>query len=712
MTHESSRRDLLKIAAAGGLMLGFRMGPARAAGGPFLPNAFIRIDGAGPVTLIMPHVEVGQGAWTSQAMLIAEELELALDQVALEAAPPDEAKYGDPLAGEQATGGSASMRADWLRLRQAGAAARHMLLEAAAQQWNVPATECTAHRGEIHHAPSGRSATYAALAPLAATLQVPDAAHITLKDPSHFELVGTSQKRLDAPAKVNGTARFGIDMQLPGMKIATLAASPVKGGKLQSFNEPAARAIPGVRDIVALDDTLAVIGDHMWAAKKGLDAAAPVWTASPNEKVSSKQLLADLEAASQKQGVVAKNTGHPDAALAGAAKRLDAIYQLPFLAHAPMEPVNATVHVRPDGAELWTGTQVPVRAQNAVAAATGLKPEQVTVHNHIMGGAFGRRLEIDYVRTAALIAKHVTYPVKVVWTREEDIQHDLFRPYYYDRVSAGLDASGRIAGWTHRTAGSSVLARWSPKDMEQNGTFDPDTVDGAINHPYVIPAQRNDWVQVEPTALTTAWWRGVGPTHNVFVVESLMDELAALAGTDPVEFRRQHLQDPRARAVLDLAAQQAGWGTKLPAGHGRGVMLQSAFGSYLAAVLDVAVSPRGEITLGTAHAAVDVGPVVNPDTLAAQVQGGIIFGLSMALYSEITVTRGRVDQNNFNSYRALRIDRAPNVVVHIVHNPTAPIGGIGEAGTAAAAPLLANAIYAACGKRLRRIPFEGQISAA
>ena len=720
MTHIASRRNFLKIGAAlgGGLIIGLRVpGNARAeaagaadTAGQFAPNAFVRIAPDNTITLIMSHTEVGQGVYTSASMLIAEELEVGLDQITPMHAPPDNALYADPNLGEQATGGSTSTLSGWEPLRKAGATARTMLVNAAAAQWNVDAANCTAERGVVHHAPSGRSLTYGQLASAAASQPAPK--DVPLKPASAFKLIGTPAKRIDTPGKVNGSLKFGIDVQVPGMKIGTVAASPVLGGKLVAIDEAAARAVPGVRDVVKLDNAFAVIGDHYWAAVTGLRAAAAQWDDGPHGGVDSDAILKGLADASNNDGVDAKKQGDATAAIAGAAHTVEAVYQLPFLAHAPMEPINTTLHIRPDGADLWVGTQVPPRAQAAVAKAAGLKPEQVQVHNQYMGGAFGRRLDVDSIEQAAAIAKNLPYPVKLIWSREEDIQHDLYRPYYYDRVSAGLDANGKIAGWTHRTTASSVMARWFPAGMTNDGKLDPDTVEGALETPYVIPAQRNQYVRHESPGVTTAWWRGVGPTHNIFVVESFIDELAAAAGVDPVEFRRRNLRnEPRAHTVLDLVAKESGWGTPLPSGIGRGVALQFAFNSWLATVAEVAVTNRGEVQLRQVHVAADVGPVVNPDTLAAQLQGGLIFGLSMAMFSEITHTKGRVDQSNFHDYRVLRINEAPKISVHIVTNPTAPIGGVGEAGTAAAAPALANAIFAATGRRLRRIPFgTGQLS--
>jgi isoquinoline 1-oxidoreductase beta subunit len=725
----TSRRVILKagLAAGGGLLIGVHVPqlamaahshrPKAAAPPPpapqtFAPNAFIRIDPAGQITFIMSHTECGQGVYTSACMLIAEELEVGLDQIQPEAAPPNNALYADPTLGEQATGGSSSTLTGWVPLRQAGAAARLMLVKAAAAEWGVTPSECIAARGVVSHGASGRSLSYGALAGAAALLPVPP--NVVLKDPAQFTLIGTSPRRLDTPAKVNGSMRFGIDIMVPGMKFGTVAACPVIGGTLRAIDEAAARAVPGVRDVVKLDNAVAVIGDHMWAAISGLKAAAPVWDDGPHAHVNTAAIVQALADASNAAGVTAKAAGDAAAAIKAAPKRLDAVYQLPFLAHAPMEPINTTLHIRPDGADLWVGTQVPVRAQAAVAQAAGLKPEQVTVHNQYMGGAFGRRLDVDSIEQAARIAKGLGYPVKLVWTREEDIQHDLFRPYYYDRLSAGLDANGRIVGWTHRVTGSSVMARWAPEGMTQGGKLDPDAVEAAAETPYDFPAQLTEYVRAEPPGVVTAWWRGVGPTHNVFVVEGFVDEMAALAGVDPLEFRRRMLgHNPRALAVLNLAADKAGWGGALPKGTGRGISLQYAFGSYVATVLETAVTDQGEIRLVQVHTAVDCGPVVNPNTIESQIQGGMLFGLSMAMFSEITHAKGRVEQSNFHDYRVMRMNEAPPVFVHIVHNPGAPIGGIGETGTASAAPALANAIFAATGRRLRRIPFAtGQLSAA
>ncbi|WP_264479079.1 xanthine dehydrogenase family protein molybdopterin-binding subunit [Acidisoma silvae] len=518
-----SRRGLLKasLAAGGGLLIGLHLNATASAAqfltratpmpppdfdGDFEPNAFIRIDPKGVITFIMRNTECGQGIYTGASTLLAEELEVGMDQIEVEAAPPNLRLYTDPLLGEQATGGSASIRGSWKPLREAGAAARMMLIGAAAAKWQVDPSTCKAERAAVH-GPAGQTLSYGDLANDAAKQPLPT--HVALKPASEFKLIGTSPRRIDTPAKVNGTSIYGMDIQVPGMKIGTVAASPVLGGKLVRIDEKAARAVTGVRDVVQLDDVVAVIGDHMWAAMKGLQAANPVWDDGPNAHADTQSLIAHLARDSEQDGFIAKKLGDADGAIKGAATKLDAVYQLPFLAHAPMEPINTTIHVRPDGADVWVGTQVPVRAQMTVAKETGLPQESVKVYNQFMGGAFGRRLDVDSVTQAARIAKHVPYPVKLIWTREEDIQHDLYRPYYYDKVSAGLDASGNVTGWSHRTTGSSVMARWAPPGMAEGGKLDPDTVEGSADTPYEFPAHQVAWVRSEPSALVAR--RGTHP---------------------------------------------------------------------------------------------------------------------------------------------------------------------------------------------------------
>jgi len=712
-----SRRDFVVTltATGGGLLLGCRVGDwsgatsaaaATAAPRSFVPNAFIRIDTRGRVTLVMNQVEMGQGTYTSMPMLLAEELEVGLDQVQLEHAPPDDKLYANPFFGDQETGGSSSVRGFYEPLRRAGATARTMLVAAAAQRWDVDPASCRAKRGVVTHGPTGRTLTYGALAEKAAQLPVPD--KVPLKDPKDFTLIGTPAKRLDTPDKVNGKAQYGIDVRLPGMKIATVAASPVLGGKVAGLDEAKAMAAPGVRQIVNLGDVVAVVADHMWAAKQGLAALALRWDDGPNGNVSTADVVQGLDAASQQAGVVARKQGDAAAAIAGAAQKVDAMYQVPFLAHAPLEPMNCTVHVRKDGCEVWTGSQTLTRAQGTAARVTGLPLEKVVVHNHLLGGGFGRRLEYDYVTQAVRIGQQVEGPVKVVWTREEDMQHEFYRPYYYDRMAAGLDAGGKPVAWSHRVVGPAILARYLPAAFKDG--LDTDGVDAAVQLLYDIPAIQVEFVRHEEPVLNTTFWRGVGPTHNVFVIESFMDELAAAAKADPVEYRRALLgKAPRALAVLDLAAKAAGWGKPLPAGRGRGVaLLYSWWGSYLAEVAEVEVSKANELRVHRVVCAVDCGTVVNPDTVKAQIEGGVNFGISAALWGEITLKNGRVEQSNFHNYRVLRMNETPAIEVHLVRNLEAP-GGLGEPGTSITGPALANAVFAATGKRIRKLPLEAQL---
>ncbi len=656
----------------------------------------------GRIVLTMPYVEMGQGTYTAIPMLIAEELEVDLNQVELEHAPPNEKLYANPMLGVQATGNSNAIRGAWQPLRQAGAIARTMLVSAAASHWKVDPASCHAKSGEVFHAPSGRHIKYGDLAGDAARMPVPR--DVTLKRPAEFKLIGTAAKRLDTPAKVNGTAVYGIDVRLPGMKFATLAQSPVFGGRVKSLDDAAAKAVKGVRQIVRLDDAIAVVADHMGAASKGLAALVIEWDNGPHARLSTEEIAHELEQATLKPGAVAQNIGDVEEAMARAATKVEATYQVPFLAHATMEPMNCTVHVRKDSCEVWVGSQAVARAQAAAAETTGLPIDKVVVHNHLLGGGFGRRLEADVVIRAVQIAQQVDGPVKVVWTREEDIQHDMYRPYWFDRISAGLDEKGVPVAWNLRFAGSSVLARWAPAPFKND--LDPDSIEGAIDLAYDLPNFHVEYLRVEPPGIPTAFWRSVGPSHNVFVTESFIDELAVAAKQDPVAYRLSLLDKaPRAKAVLALAAQKAGWGLPLPKGSGRGVSLQFVFGTYLAQVAEVVVSKDGEVRVPRVVCAVDCGIVVNPDTVQAQIQSGIIFGLTAALYGEITLKNGRVEQSNFDTYRVLRMDEAPAIEVHIVQSLEPP-GGMGETGTSAIVPAVANAIFAATGKRLRKMPVD------
>jgi isoquinoline 1-oxidoreductase subunit beta len=712
-----SRRVLLTGGLAGGFLLAFHL-PLRAltpnepvqppddTNGKFAPNAFIRIDQAGNTTLVMPQVEMGQGIYTGVAMILAEELDADFAKVTLEHAPANEKLYANPAFGIQATGGSTSVRAFWTSLRQAGASARAMLVQAAAREWQVEPASCTAANGEVTHKESGRKLSYGALATSAGSERPPT--DVALKDPKDFVLIGKPLKRLDTPDKVNGKVVYGIDAMLADMKFATLKACPVFGGKVGKVDDSAARKIPGVQKVVVLGDMVAVVGDHMWAAKKGLDALVIDWDEGPNARLSSNDIWQDLRAASEKDGVVAKSEGDIAKGLATGDK-LEASYELPFLAHATMEPLNATVHVKPDSCEIWTGTQIVARVQSEAAKAAGLPVEKVTVNNHLIGGGFGRRLEPDMVVAAVRVAKQVDGPVKVVWTREEDIRHDIFRPAYRDTIAATL-SNGRIVGWKYRVSGAAIIARWLPPAFEKG--IDIDAVDSAVDMPYDIPNFHVEYVRAEPPAVPTGFWRGVGPNNNVFAIECFIDELARKAGKDPIDFRRGMLgKNPRLLAALNLAAEKSNWGQPLPARIGRGVCAQPSFGSFIATVVEAEIDEQGEVHLRRVTSAVDTGIAVNPDTIVAQLEGGLIFGLTAALYGEITIDKGRVQQSNFHDYRMLRIDQAPKIEVHLIKSGEVP-GGIGETGVTAGPPALRNAIFAATGVALRRLPIDRALISA
>jgi isoquinoline 1-oxidoreductase beta subunit len=710
-----SRRSLLVSGVAGGLLLAFHIpvpaftepvelpddGP-----GKFAPNAFIRIDRSGRTRLVMPQVEMGQGVYTSIPMILAEELDADFSQVVLEHAPPNDRLYANPMLKYQVTGNSNSIRSFWQPLRRAGASARAMLIQAAAVQWGIEPTECTAANGEVIHAETGRKLSYGVLVD-AANTQIPPT-DVRLKDPKDFVLIGKPLKRLDTPDKVNGRAVYGIDVMLPGMKFATLRACPVFGGKVGRVDDSAANKIPGVQKVVVLDDLVAVVGDHMWAAKKGLQALTIDWEEGPNAALDQEDIWRDLRLASEKDGAVVKSRG--DIALGAlTGEKFEASYELPFLAHATMEPVNATVHVKPDSCEIWTGTQVLARVQSDAAKATGLPVENVIVHNHLLGGGFGRKLETDMVISAVRIAKYVDGPVKVVWTREEDIQHDFYRPVYRDTIAASL-SGGKIVSWKYRITGPAIFARRLPAAF-RNG-IDIDAVDSAVDVPYDIPNFHVEYVRAEPPAVPTGFFRGVGSNNNVFAVESFIDELAGKAGKDPIDFRRSMLgNQPRFLGALNLAAEKSHWGQPLPARVGRGVCLQPSFASFIATVVEAEVDEQGEVHLRRITTAVDTGIAVNPDTITAQLEGGLIFGLTAALYGGITIDKGRVQQSNFHDYRMLRIDQTPKIDVYIIKSGEPP-GGIGETGTTAGPPALRNAIYAATGVALRRLPIDRSLIAA
>ncbi len=702
-----SRRQALRAGALGGgaFLLGINLRTASIAAGSdkqpaaFAPDAFIRIATDGQVTLIMPQTEMGQGIYTALSMLIAEELDLPLGGVKLEAAPASDKLYGNPIFKIQATGGSTSVRAYWLPLRKVGASARAMLVAAAARRWQVDPASCRTEAGAVLHDASGRRADYGSLA--AAAMRETPPADPPLKNPDDFRLIGRSHHRLDTPEKTNGALKYGIDAMPEGVRFASLTCAPVVGGKVAHVDDSQARAVPGVQQIVVLEDMVAVVADTSWTAMRGLAALNITWNDGPNANVSTETIRAGLVEAAKAEGNVALDTG--------AKPKLDgdgvisATYEIPLLAHAPMEPMNCTVQLTPGHCEIWIGTQVMTMAQRAAAEEAGLTPDQVTVHNHLIGGGFGRRLEVDGVRKAVRIARHVDGPVKVTWSREEDIGKAPYRSIYGCWMRARLE-DGKPVAWGHKVVGPSIIGRWLPPAFD--GKIDGDAVEGAVETPYDFPASFVTWVRYEPKGVDTCFWRGVGPNMNVFATESFVDRVAREAGTDPLEFRRTLIgKQKRARAVLDLAAKRAGWGDPLPTASGRGISLQFAFGSYVCTIAEVSVDDDGAVKVHRLTSAVDCGFPVNPDGIASQIQGGMIFGMSATLHGQITLTNGRVEQSNYHDYRVVRMDETPRIEVHVVRSGEAP-GGIGEPGTVSVHAALCNAIYAATGVQLTRLPID------
>ncbi|MDB6143057.1 MAG: aldehyde dehydrogenase [Pseudomonas sp.] len=706
-----SRRSFLKTSGVlgGGLMVASWVGPEAAwAQGKtdknFTPNAFVTINPDDSVILTMARVEMGQGTYTSMSQLIAEELEIDLDKVQLRHAPADVKAYGMPF-GDQFTGGSLTIRTMAKPVREMGAATRMVLIQAAANVWKVPAQSCHAEHGEVVHPASNRRIKYGKLVTLAAKLPAPTV--IPLKPASEFKLIGKPVKRLDAKGKTDGTAKYGIDTVLPGMKFASVVQSPVFGGTLKSVNDSKARALPGVRDVVKLDNAVAVIADNTWYARQGVAALEIQWEDGANANLTTQDLRDVMSAALKKPGAVARNDGDANTLIAADPQRIEATYSNPLVAHATMEPLNCTVHVQKDSAEIWTGTQVPARAQALAAKVLGLAPEKVTVNNFLLGGGFGRRLESDWIEQAAAIGKQVEGPVKVTWTREEDIRHDVFRGVYAHSVSASVDKDGYPIALSHKIGGPSNLRRWAPGWIKPDN-IDVDVTEGSVQFAYDIPNMRTEHSE-EAGPITTGFWRGVGPTRNMLVLESFMDELAFKAGKDPLAYRLALLKkDQRAHYVLSRAAELAGWGSPLPARSGRGIALMHSWGTYLAQVVDLTVSPAGEVSVQRIVCVVDCGLVINPDTVVAQMQGGINFGLTAALFGKITVKNGRAQESNFHDFRVVRMNESPAFQVEVVQS-TEESGGIGEPGTAGLGAAFVNAVFAATGKRVYELPVDPQL---
>ncbi|MGV2101168.1 molybdopterin cofactor-binding domain-containing protein [Rhizobium sp. 21-4511-3d] len=700
-----SRRHFLIGASltASGLLIGVR--PSLTADAPPLPlqpNAFIRIPAEGKIALIMPSVEMGQGIYTAVAMLLAEELEVSLDQTVLEHAPADPEKYANPLLGDQITGGSLAVRAVYDQMRKAGATARIMLVNAAASGWGVDPESCEARNGQVLHTATGRSASYGDLIGDAASQPVPQ--DVPLKPASSFAIIGKAVRRLDSPEKVNGTAKFGIDARPDGVSYAAIAICPHFNGKLKSVDDAPALAVKGVKQVVRIEEAVAVVADNTGAARKGLAALSIEWDAGPSASVSLADLEQRMDAAISGEAIAHIKEGDVNKAEAEHGPVHEFIYRLPILTHTAMEPMNCTLDVRKDGCDVWVGTQVMGRTRQAVAEVTGLPVEKVVVHNHLLGGGFGRRLDVDGIILAAKIAKQVDGPVKVTWSREEDIRHDCYRYLNYSKVTATLGPDGMPVSWRHRVIGPSVMARWLPA-FTRDG-IDLDQMGGAET-PYAIPNKYTDFARHEaPDGMLTGNWRGVGATRNIPPIEGGIDELAHIAGIDPLEYRRRLLgHKPRLLAALNLAAEKVGWTNAPPKGKGRGIALSEDFGSFSAMISEVSVDDDGAFKTERIICAVDCGQVINPDTVEAQIQSGIVYGLSAALYGRITVLNGAVVEGNFDDSPVLRIHETPKIEVHIVPSSETP-GGIGEVGTPGVAPSLFNAIFAATGKRLRSLPID------
>ncbi|MBR8315795.1 xanthine dehydrogenase family protein molybdopterin-binding subunit [Burkholderia dolosa] len=721
-----SRRTFLKAAgaaAAVSLTIGFdwaglgrRAAAATASGAGFAPNAFLRITPDGAVTVIAKHVEMGQGAYTGIATIVAEELDADWSSVRVESAPADAKRYANLAFGTmQGTGGSSAMSNSWQQLREAGGKARAMLVSAAAARWNVPAGELTTADGVVTHAKTGRTAAYGTLVADASKLPVPD--KVTLKQPADFKLIGRRIPRVDAAPKSDGTAHFTLDTALPGMRVALLQRPPRFGATVKSFDATAAKAVPGVVAVVQVPRGVAVVANGFWAAKQGRDALKVEWDDTHAEKRSSDEIMREYRQLAERPGTSARKDGDADAAIAGAARKVSATYEFPYLAHAPMEPLDAVVRLTPQRCEIWAGDQFQTVDQANAAQVAGLKPEQVQIHTLYAGGSFGRRANAwsDYVVEAVSIAKALGAdgkPVKLQWTREDDIQGGFYRPMYFHKLDAGLTADGRLVGWRHRIVGQSILAGTPfEKVMVKNG-IDATSVEGAANLPYAVP---NVSVELTTTkvGVPVLWWRVVGSSHTAYAVEAFIDEAAHAAGKDPYAFRRDLLaKEPRMRAVLDLAAQKAGWdpAKPLPKGRGRGIAVAEAFKSYVAQVAEVSVDADGNVKVERVVCAVDCGIAINPDIVAAQMEGGIGFGLGAALHSAITLKDGQVEQRNFDGYHVLRMAEMPKVEVHIVPSADAPTG-VGEPGVAPIGPAVANAIFAATGKRHYVLPFDSRDTA-
>jgi len=707
------RREFLKTTATigGGLCIAAYVpelgaGPrelAAAGAGVFAPNAFVRIAPDDTITVIANHSEMGQGVYTSLPMLLNEELEADWSKIKVEAAPVD-AAYNHTAFGVQMTGGSTTTPSEWERFRKMGAMARIMLVDAAAQKWNVPAASCHVAKGVVIHPASGKKATYGSLADAASQLEPPQ--NIPLKDPKQFTLVGKPTRRLDTPSKTNGTAQFGLDVKVPGMLYAVVSRPPTFGGKVSSIDSADALKVPGVRAVEQIPSGVVVIADRFWAAKVGRDKLKINWNHGENAALSTTKMTEEFSKLSATPGNIAKKVGDPAQALAGAAKTITAEYDVPYLAHAMMEPLNCVVDLRADSCELWTGTQFETIDRANAAKVAGLPPEKVKINTTLLGGGFGRRANpaSDFVVEAVHVAKIAKAPVKVVWTREDDLAGGWYRPKWHDRFTAGLDAEGNPIAWTHTIVGQSIMAG-TPFEMFIKNGIDGASVEGAADILYGIPNLQVD-LHSPKIGVPVQWWRSVGHSHTGFSTEGFLDEVAHAGKKDPYQLRRKLLaKEPRMLATLNLVAEKAGWGKPLPKGVGRGIATHFSFDSYVAQVVEASVEKNGNVKVHRVVCAVDCGRTVNPDIVRAQMEGGIIFGLTAALKTEITLENGRVQQTNFHDYQMLRIFESPTIEVHIVPSEANPTG-VGEPSVPPVAPALTNAIFAATGKRIRSLPIR------
>ncbi|MGH7492299.1 MAG: molybdopterin cofactor-binding domain-containing protein [bacterium] len=704
-TSTFSRRDFIKtVSTAGaGLVLGFHLTTQRknevfaAEVESFSPNAWLRLDADDSITIAVFRSEMGQGVRTSIPMIIAEELEADWSKVRY--LQPD----FDPKYGRMGTGGSASIRTNMEKLRKAGAIAREMLITAAAQTWAVDRVTCRAENGAVIQASTGKKLSYGQLAAAAAQLPVPEDA--PLKDPANFKIMGMRLPRLDTPEKVDGSAKYGIDVIVPGMLYAVVARCPVFGGKVAQLDATKAKLMSGVKDVFEIENGIAVVADSTWHAIKGREALAITWDEGPHAGLNSAGIRQMLIEKAKSEGALAQKEGEADTTFAAATKKLDAVYDVPFAAHTPMEPMNCLAHFKDGRCEIWAPTQSPQNVPRDVAPALGITEQDVTVHITLMGGAFGRRLESDFAVEAARLSKAINAPVKVTWTREDDMQHDWYRPVSHHVLSGAVDQAGQLTAWRHRVVAPSISAQANP-DRLKNG-LDRGAVECAMEMPYHIPNLYVDYVWA-PVAVPVGWWRSVYASQNVFAVESFIDELASLAKIDPYQFRLHMLEkSPRMKNVVELAATKADWGKPLRKGHGLGLACAVSFRSYVAEVAEVSIDKDAGVRVHRVVAAVDCGMQVNPDTIEAQIEGSIVYGLSAALKGAITIEKGRVVQKDFWDYQMPRIDEMPKVEVYLVQSNEAP-GGIGEPGLPPIAPAVANALFAITGKRIRRLPISAE----